>query len=147
MVNVKTVLLKFLQAGMKVTLVIETDGKLSQHYMKLHPQEHQHCFINIRNILIDSNIRAKIGNFNLAKETDTSGTTWELVGTTGYMAPEYVEAGSVTSKMDIYAFGVVLLELVTKKDVVIVEESGEILLSAAVAENNGWIHRSTHEGR
>ncbi|PHT28403.1 hypothetical protein CQW23_31999 [Capsicum baccatum] len=95
-----------------------------------------HKNINIRNILIDSNIRAKIGNFNLAKETDTSGTTWELVGTTGYMAPEYVEAGSVTSKMDIYAFGVVLLELVTKKDV-IVEESGEILLSAAVAENNG----------
>ncbi|KAM3289548.1 protein LYK5-like [Capsicum chacoense] len=93
-----------------------------------------HKNINSGNILLDSNLRAKIGNFSLAKETDTSGTTWELVGTTGYMAPEYVEAGSVTSKMDIYAFGIVLLELVTGKDAVIVEESGEILLSAAVAE-------------
>ncbi|MCD7461005.1 hypothetical protein HAX54_044984 [Datura stramonium] len=91
-----------------------------------------HKNINSRNILLDSNIRAKIANFSLAKETDTSGTTCELVGTTGYMAPEYVETGSVTSKMDIYAFGVVLLELVTGKDAVIVEESGEILLSAAV---------------
>lgn len=92
-----------------------------------------HKNINSRNILLDSNIRAKIANFSLAKETDKSGTSWELVGTTGYMAPEYVERGSVTSKMDIYAFGVVLLELVTGKDAVIVEESGEILLSAAVA--------------
>ncbi|KAK6773082.1 hypothetical protein RDI58_028320 [Solanum bulbocastanum] len=92
-----------------------------------------HKNINSRNILLDSNIRAKIANFSLAKETDTSGTSWELVGTTGYMAPEYVERGSVTSKMDVYAFGVVLLELVTGKDAVIVEESGEILLSAAVA--------------
>ncbi|PHU22024.1 hypothetical protein BC332_07131 [Capsicum chinense] len=102
-----------------------------------------HKNINSGNILLDSNLRAKIGNFSLAKETDTSGTTWELVGTTGYMAPEYVEAGSVTSKMDIYAFGIVLLELVTGKDAVIVEESGEILLSAAVAE----IMEGENEGR
>ncbi|CAN4105278.1 unnamed protein product [Withania somnifera] len=92
-----------------------------------------HKNINSRNILLDSNIRAKIANFSLAKEMDTPGTTWKLVGTTGYMAPEYVDTGSMTSKMDIYAFGVVLLELVTGKDDVIVEESGEILLSAAVA--------------
>ncbi|KAJ8539479.1 hypothetical protein K7X08_013731 [Anisodus acutangulus] len=92
-----------------------------------------HKNINSRNILLDSNLRAKIANFNLAIETDTSGTTMEVVGTTGYMAPEYVETGSVTSKMDIYALGVVLLELVTGKDVVTVQESGEILLSVVVA--------------
>ncbi|KAF3667573.1 hypothetical protein FXO38_08521 [Capsicum annuum] len=59
------------------------------------------------------------------------GNLWELRNT---WTPEYVEAGSVSSKMDIYTFGVVLLELVTGKDAVIVEESGKILSSIAIAE-------------
>lgn len=118
----------------KKRIQIALDVANGLHYLHSFTKpSYIHKNVNSRNILLDSNMRAKIANFSLAKETDTSGTTWELVGTTGYMAPEYVERGSVTSNMDIYAFGVVLLELVTGQDAVIVEESGEILLSAAVA--------------
>ncbi|QHN86393.1 LysM domain receptor-like kinase [Arachis hypogaea] len=52
---------------------------------------------------------------------------------TGYMAPEYLDSGRVTSKMDVYAFGVVLLELITGKDSIIVQDDGsETMLSSII---------------
>jgi len=50
----------------------------------------------------------------------------------GYMAPEYLEAGMVTTKMDVYAFGVVLLELITGKDFVTVQEERDAILHVVI---------------
>lgn len=49
------------------------------------------------------------------------------------MPPEYIKAGLVTSKTDVYGFGVMLLELITGKGAVILQDGREVLLSAAIA--------------
>ncbi|CAI0435369.1 unnamed protein product [Linum tenue] len=101
-----------------------------------------HQDIKTSNVLLDSNLRAKITNFSLARSAarDTNVTV-HLVGTRGYMAPEYVETGEITPKIDVYAFGVVLLELITGKEAVLVVGNGkETLLSTtmvSLAEKGG----------
>ncbi|KAF2312007.1 hypothetical protein GH714_027737 [Hevea brasiliensis] len=73
------------------------------------------------NIFLDAGFRAKIGNFGLARtlENEDEGglqLTRHVVGTQGYMAPEYVENGLITPKLDVFAFGVVILELLSGKE-------------------------------
>jgi serine/threonine protein kinase len=87
-----------------------------------------HKDVKSSNILIDGNFRAKLANFGMAKSTDDGsnpgvGTpvmlTRHIVGTQGYMAPEYLEHGLVTAKGDVYAFGVVLLEILSGKEAMV----------------------------
>lgn len=56
----------------------------------------------------------QLGDFGLAREQeeDHSSVT-RVVGTLGYLAPEYAESGKVSTKTDVYAFGVTLLQLIT----------------------------------
>ncbi|KAG0481871.1 hypothetical protein HPP92_009955 [Vanilla planifolia] len=66
------------------------------------------------NILFDSDYNAKLSDFGLAKEGPTGDKTHvstRVMGTYGYAAPEYVMTGHLTSRSDVYAFGVVLLEM------------------------------------
>ncbi|RVX15846.1 Protein LYK5 [Vitis vinifera] len=101
-----------------------------------------HKNLKISNILLDGNMRGKVTNFGLARrlgneEGDGGGLqlTRHVVGTQGYMAPEYVENGVVTPKLDIFAFGVVILELLTGKEAAPSQkkEGGE-LLSVSINE-------------
>ena len=57
---------------------------------------------------------SQLGDFGLARtqEDDHTAET-SVVGTLGYLAPEYAESGRVSTKTDVYAFGVILLQLIT----------------------------------
>ncbi|OVA09397.1 Protein kinase domain [Macleaya cordata] len=74
-----------------------------------------HRDIKSANILLDDAFEAKVADFGLAKLTnDThSHVSTRVMGTIGYMAPEYALSGKLTDRSDVYSFGVVLLELVT----------------------------------
>ncbi|XP_038976271.1 phytosulfokine receptor 1-like [Phoenix dactylifera] len=76
-----------------------------------------HRDIKSSNILLDENFEAHLADFGLARlilPCDTHVTT-DLVGTLGYIPPEYGQSSAATFKGDIYSFGVVLLELLTGK--------------------------------
>ncbi|VAH09487.1 unnamed protein product [Triticum turgidum subsp. durum] len=76
-----------------------------------------HRDIKTSNILLNENLEAKIADFGLLKafnsNTDTHVSTARVVGTLGYLDPEYHATFHLTNKSDIFSFGIVLLEIVT----------------------------------
>ncbi|XP_020109171.1 G-type lectin S-receptor-like serine/threonine-protein kinase LECRK3 [Ananas comosus] len=73
-----------------------------------------HCDIKSQNILLDDNFIPKISDFGLAKllRADQTRTNTAIRGTKGYVAPEWFKNSAVTAKVDVFSFGVLLLEIV-----------------------------------
>ncbi|KAL8252317.1 hypothetical protein R6Q59_036010 [Mikania micrantha] len=73
-------------------------------------------------ISVMKDFNAKLGGFGLARnnglETWETSVTTKIVGSFGYIAPEYMETGHVTTMCDIYSFGVLLLESITGRNAV-----------------------------
>ncbi|XP_027342639.1 probable serine/threonine-protein kinase PIX7 isoform X2 [Abrus precatorius] len=80
----------------------------------LHTNNIIHRDVRPNNILITHDHQPLLGDFGLARnQNQDSIHSTEVVGTFGYLAPEYAEHGKVSTKTDVYSFGVVLLQLIT----------------------------------
>ncbi|KAE8775575.1 lysM domain receptor-like kinase 3 [Hordeum vulgare] len=102
---------------------IALDAARGLEYIHEHTKDHYvHRDIKSSNILLDGSFRAKISDFGLAKlglrSNDAEASVTKVVGTFGYLAPEYLRDGLATAKCDVYAFGVVLFELISGKEAI-----------------------------
>ncbi|KAL2239793.1 UNVERIFIED_CONTAM: G-type lectin S-receptor-like serine/threonine-protein kinase LECRK1 [Sesamum indicum] len=74
-----------------------------------------HCDVKPQNILLDEYLVPKISDFGLAKlllSEQSRVARTHVRGTVGYFAPEWFRKASITAKVDVYSFGVMLLEIV-----------------------------------
>ncbi|KAL5060702.1 hypothetical protein RYX36_032306 [Vicia faba] len=96
-------------------------------------EDSQPCVIHrdfkASNILLENNFHAKVADFGLAKQAPEGGANYlstRVMGTFGYVAPEYAMTGHLLVKSDVYSYGVVLLELLTgRKPVDMSQPSGQ----------------------
>ncbi|XP_021847850.2 protein LYK2 [Spinacia oleracea] len=152
----------------KQRLRICLDVALALQYMHhiMHPV-YVHRNIKSKNIFLDEEFNAKVGNFGMAKcvedrtkeeETDEiqfssrNPSSWDK----GYLAPEYIKQGTISPSIDVYAYGVILLEMLSGETpvispnhegetVMISEKIKSILESENVDMLRGWMDKDLGE--
>ncbi|KAL3510356.1 hypothetical protein ACH5RR_029757 [Cinchona calisaya] len=100
----------------KKRLTIALDVARGVEYLHgLAQQSFIHRDLKPSNILLGDDMRAKVADFGLVRLVPEGKATvvTRLAGTFGYLAPEYAVMGRVTTKIDVFAFGVILMELIT----------------------------------
>nr|GMD93362.1 receptor-like protein kinase 5 [Ipomoea batatas]GME08670.1 receptor-like protein kinase 5 [Ipomoea batatas] len=109
---------QFLDWPTRLKIAIGTAQGLSYMHHNCSPPI-VHRDVKSSNVLLDSEFNAKIADFGLARMLMKQGdpnTMSTFAGTCGYIAPEYVKTRKVNEKIDVYSFGVILLELVTGRE-------------------------------
>ncbi|KAG9130623.1 hypothetical protein Leryth_011870 [Lithospermum erythrorhizon] len=86
-----------------------------------------HRDIKATNILLGADMRAKVADFGLVKQSSKrlSNMPTKAAGTRGYLAPEYALYGQLTEKSDVYSFGIVVLEIMCRRKVLLSPSESE----------------------
>ncbi|BAU00138.1 hypothetical protein LR48_Vigan06g040200 [Vigna angularis] len=122
---------KFLSWTQRIQIALDVATGLD--YLHSFSSPYIHKDIKSTNILLDGDFRGKVANLSLVRRVeggdDQFPATRHIVGTRGYMAPEYLEHGLVSTKLVVYAFGVVMLEMITGKEAAAIVTEDETNLS------------------
>nr|DAD46139.1 TPA_asm: hypothetical protein HUJ06_004369 [Nelumbo nucifera] len=104
----------------RVIIALDVARGLEYLHIFFAQQSFIHRDLKPSNILLGDGMRAKVADFGLVKNTpdEKCSLYTRVAGTFGYLAPEYAATERVTTKVDVYAFGVVLMELITGRKVV-----------------------------
>ncbi|KAL3622748.1 hypothetical protein CASFOL_033356 [Castilleja foliolosa] len=95
-----------------------------------------HRDVKSSNVLIDKDMNARLGDFGLARSYDhaKNAHTTSVVGTIGYIAPELTRTGKASKSTDVFAYGILLLEVACGRGPVVYEAARNVILVDWVAE-------------
>ncbi|VFQ86492.1 unnamed protein product [Cuscuta campestris] len=106
--------LKPLEWMKRITIALDV-ARGVEYLHGLAQQSFIHRDLKPSNILLGDDMRAKVSDFGLVRlaPDGKASIVTRLAGTFGYLAPEYAVTGRVTTKIDVFSFGVILMELIT----------------------------------